>query len=133
MWLCPVLELLRYLFCYPDLLKGGVPLFKGKPQYTQYATKSTKTVKQLDMQLKRLGFEAGDIGSHSCRKGVATMVAAGCTVYLPIVALCIQAGWVLGGVKDKYLFRDRSSDQYVGRCDSCLDQLKKEFSFPHHI
>ena len=110
-----------------------MPLFKGKSQYTQYATQLTKTVKQLDMQLKRLGFEAGDIGSHSCHKGVATMVAAGCTVYPPIVALCIQVGWVLGEVKDKYLFRDGSGDQYGGRYASCLDQLKKEFAFPHHI
>ena len=30
MWLCPVLSLLRYLFCYPDVLNGGMPLFEGK-------------------------------------------------------------------------------------------------------
>ena len=36
MWLCPVLSLSRYLFFYPDVLNGGVSLFKGKLQYTQY-------------------------------------------------------------------------------------------------
>ena len=87
-----------------------------------------KLVKQLDTQLKRLGFEAGDLGSHSYHKGVATMVASGCTVSPPIFALCIQAGWFLGGVKDKYLFREKSGDQYIGCCASCLDQLKKEFA-----
>ena len=61
-------------------------------------------------------------------KGVDTMVAAGYTVSPPIVALCIWAVWVLGGVKDKYLFRENAGDKYVGRCASCLDQLKKEFT-----
>ena len=46
----------------------------------------------------------------------------------PIVALYILAGWVLGGVKDKYLFSEKAGDQYAGRCTSCLDQLKKEFA-----
>ena len=82
-----------------------MPIFEGTSQYTQYDTQLTKLVKQLDTQLKRLGFEAGYLGSHSCSKGVATMVAAGCTVYPPIFALCILVEWVLGGLKDKYLFR----------------------------
>ena len=46
----------------------------------------------------------------------------------PIITLCIQAGWILGGVKDKYLFREKAGDQYVGCCASCLDQQKKEFA-----
>ena len=83
---------------------------KGKPQYTRYSTRLTKLVKQLDTQLKRLVFEAGDLGYYSCHKGMATMVAAGCTVSPPIVALCIRAGWILGGVKDQYLFRDKAGD-----------------------
>ena len=64
-----------------------------------------KASKQLDMQLKILGFESGDLGSRYGFNGVATMVAAGCTVPLPISVLCIQTGWVLSGVKDKDLFR----------------------------
>ena len=56
------------------------------------------------------------------------MVATGCTVYPPIVALCIQVGWVLGEVKDEYLFRDKASYQYTGRCNSFLDQPIREFS-----
>ena len=56
------------------------------------------------------------------------MVTSGCTVYLPIAALCIWAGWFLGEVKDKYLFRERAVDQYFGRCAIFLDQLKKDFA-----
>ena len=29
-WLCPVILLSQYLFCYPDVLKGDVPLFEIK-------------------------------------------------------------------------------------------------------
>ena len=54
---------------------------------------------------KILGFEAGNIGSHSCCKGVAKIVAAGCTLSPTIVAIFIRVGWFLGRVKDKYLFR----------------------------
>ena len=56
------------------------------------------------------------------------MVSAGCTVYPPIVALCIRVVWVLGGVKDKYLFREKFDNQKFGRCTIFLDQLKKQFS-----
>lgn len=34
----------------------------------------------------------------------------------------------MGGMKDKYIFREKAGDQYVGRCASLLDQLSKEFA-----
>ena len=74
--------------------------------------------------LNTLGVEEGNIGIHSSRKVVATMVAAGCTVTPPIVSICIRSGWVMGGVKGKYLKSESSGDQYVGRCASGLEQLK---------
>ena len=92
MWLCPVLSLSRYSFCYPDVLNGDVPLFEGKSQYTQYATWFMKLAKQLDTQLKILGFESGDLGPHSCCKEVATMLSAGYTLNTHISALCIHRG-----------------------------------------
>ena len=124
MWLCPVLSLSQHLFCCPGVFNGDVTLLKGKSQYTRYATQFTKPVTQLDTQLKILGFETGDLGYHSCRKGVATMLDAGCAVYPHIVALYILEGWVLGVVKYTYLFRKKSGDNYVGRYASCLDQGK---------
>jgi len=36
----------------------------------------------------------------------------------------------MGGMKDKYIFREKAGDQYVGRCASLLDQLSKEFAVP---
>lgn len=132
-WLCPILALSRYLFCYPEVLRGDVPLFEGRQQYSRYCSIFNRMVKSCASELKLLGFEPGDLGTHSSRKGVATMIADGCTISPPIASLCIRAGWVMGGVKDKYIFRENGGDQYVGRCASCLDMLSKEFSVspPH--
>ena len=129
-WLCPMLALSLYLLLNPDILKGDAPLFQGKEKtvFTRYSDNFNKLKEEMKDELEALGFSPRDLGTHSARKGVATMVAAGCTVSPPIVSLCIRAGWVLGGVKDKYLFRENAGDQYVGRCASCLDQTKKEFA-----
>ena len=52
------------------------------------------------------------------------MVSVGYKLYSPIVAIFIWPGWALVEVNDKYLFREKSGVQYVGRCASSLDQLK---------
>ena len=127
----PSASIIAVFFCYTDVFIGDVPLFRGKSQYTRYTTRLENIVKQFDKKLKRLGFEAGYSGSHACRKGLATMVAAGFTVYPPIVALFICVRWILDGVKDKYLLREKAGDQYVKCCASCFDQPKKSFAvFP---
>lgn len=127
-WLCPVLALARYLFCYPDVLRGDVPLFEGTNQYARYSSRMLILYKESAEDLKAMGIDYKDLGSHSARKGVGTMVAAGCTVGPPIVPLCLRAGWALGGVKDKYLFRENAGDQYVGRCATGLPVTEKEFA-----
>ena len=66
--------------------------------------------------------------THSVGKGVATMVAAVFTVSSPIVSICLRVGWIMDGVKDKYLFYEASGDHYVGRCATTLNILKKEFA-----
>ena len=50
-----------------------------------------------------LGIEDGNLGTYLCRKGVATVVAADCTFFPPIVVICVKAGWVLGEIKDEYI------------------------------
>ena len=72
-----------------------------------------------------MGVEPGGLGTHSCRKGVRTMIAAECTVSPPIVSICVRAEWSMGRVKDIYLKRENAGDQYVGQCAICLDQLDK--------
>lgn len=78
-----------------------------------------------------MGIEPGDLGAHSCRKGVGTTVAAGYTVYSSIVLIYFRAGWSMGGVKDKYLKTENVGNHYVFRCASCLDQLYKKNQ--HHL
>ena len=126
--LCLKLSLARYLFTYPELFLNNTALFQGTAQYTRYAKLFLSLLRANTEHLKSMGVEPGDLGTHSCRKGVGTMVAAGCTVSPPIVSICVRAGWAMGGVKDKYLKRENAGDQYVGRCASCLDQLDKSFA-----
>ena len=126
--LCVVLSMARYLFAYPELLLNNTALFQGTAQYNRYSKLFMSLLKANEDTLKSMGVEPGDLGTHSCRKGVGTMVSAGCTVSPPIVSICVRAGWSMGGVKDKYLKRENASDQYVGRCASCLDQLDKSFA-----
>ena len=102
--ICPVLALARYLFCYPEVLRGDVPLFEGTNKYARYSAGMLKFYKEHQDDLKRMGIDYKSLGSHSVRKGVGTMVASGCTGGPPIVPLCLRAGWKLGGVKDnKYV------------------------------
>ena len=127
-WICPVLALARYIFSFPDVLKGDRPLFDGGSQYNRYTKIFDAILNELRDDLYVLGYESGDLGTHSSRKGVATYIASACTVSPPIAPLCIRAGWVLGGMKDKYINTEKAGDQYVGRCASMLDQLSKDFS-----
>ena len=61
------------------------------------------------------------------------MVGSGCTVSHPIVTICLRAGWVMGGVKDRYLKYASDGDQYSGCCENCDDQNYAKFavSTPH--
>ena len=127
-WLCPVLALAKYLLTYPESLCGNKPLFEGKDQYSHYCKIFSEVLKKNEEDLNLLGVEIGDLGSHSNRKGVATMVAGGCTCSPPIISICLRAGWVMGGVKDRYLKYASAGDQYVGRCANCSDQNTKEFA-----
>jgi hypothetical protein len=116
------------MFMFPDVLSGNRALFEGKDQYNRYTKIFSRIVSKNMATLESLGVKEGDLGTHSSCKGVATMVASGCTASPSIVSICLRAGWVMGGVKDRYLKYERAGDQYVGRCASCLDQTSKNFA-----
>ena len=103
------------------ILEGNLSLFPGDNQYGRYGKKFGKVVKEMKNDLLALRFHPDDIGTNSFCKGVVTLVASGCTVSPPISSLCIRTGWVMGGVKDKYIQRESTGDHYVGCCESCLD------------
>ena len=104
--LCLVLAMAKYCLTYSDVCSKGAPLFEGTSQYNRYTKMFHSFVRNHAERLRDMGVKPGDLGTHSVRKGVATMVASGCTVSPPIVSLCIRVGWVMGGVKDKYLFNE---------------------------
>ena len=60
-------------------------MFEGSNQYAGYLELFMKLVKDNMNELNIMGVVEGGLGTHSCRKGVASMVAEGCTVYPPIV------------------------------------------------
>ena len=106
-----------------------MPLFlRGLSQYDPYSSCFAKFASKHAERLSELGVKPGDLGTHSARKGVPTMVASGCKVSPPIVSLCICVEWVMGGVKNKYLFYKAAGDHYVGRCATTFNLIKKEFA-----
>ena len=90
--LCVVISLARYLFTYPELFLNNTALFQGSAQYSRYSKLFLNLLQANEEELKNMGVEPEDLGTHSCRKGVGTMVAAGCTVSPPIVSICVRAG-----------------------------------------
>ena len=126
--ICLLLAFAKYIFTFTDVLKDGAPLFEGTNQYGRYSTRLHQVFRELKDDLKDLGVDWTDLGTHSTRKGVGTMVANASTVGPPIVALCLRAGWTLGGVKEKYLFRADGGDMAVGRRAACLEVDDKGFA-----
>ena len=88
---------------FPETLKTNAAVLQGMSQYNSYSSAFLKFVAEHKVELHKLGVQHGDIGNQSCRKGVGTMVSAGCKISLPIILICIRCGWVMGGVKDKYM------------------------------
>ena len=89
--ICPLVAMALYFFCFPEVVRGDAPLFEGTSQYSRYQTRFARLLNDMEGDL--CGYEPSDFGSHSSRKGVATWVAAGCTVSPPIASLCLRAGW----------------------------------------
>jgi hypothetical protein len=69
-----------------------------------------------------------NFSSRSARKGVATWVAVCCTIFPPIVSLCLRAGRSFGALKDRYLLYENASDQYFGCCASGLATDTTDFA-----
>ena len=100
-FICPLLVLARYFLTFPETLKTSSAVFQGRSHYNCYSSAFLKFVSEHKLELHKLGVQHGDLGTHSCRKGVGKMVSAGCTISPPTILICIRCGWVMGGVKDE--------------------------------
>ena len=104
-------------------------IFPAKHQYNRYSKILGKVIKDHKEEFEKIGVAVGTIGSHSARKGAATLAATGCTVAPSMSSICSRAGWKLGGARDKYIKFESAGDQFLGRTLCGLNPLVKEFSF----
>ena len=88
-FICPLLALPRYFLTFTEILKTNAAVFQGMSQYNLYSSTFLKFVAEHKVEHLKLGVQHGDLGTHSCRKGVGTMVIAGCTISPPIILICI--------------------------------------------
>ena len=86
---CPVLTFAKYIFSFPNCTKKNESVFEGRLQYKRDSKLFMGIINKYESKLKQLGVKPEDLGTHSCRKGMVTMVAGGCTVSPPITSICI--------------------------------------------
>ena len=98
--ICAVLALAKYLFCNPTLLSDNKKLFPGGNQYSRFMQCFHRALQSKKNVIERLGTDIRLLGSHSARKGAATLAACGCTVSPPMASICLRAGWSMGPVKE---------------------------------
>ena len=123
------LSLGMYFFSHPGVLSNPKNrLFSARFQYNRYAVILNKVIEDNRAEFEQIGVRPGVIGSHSARKGAATLAASGCTVSPSMASICTRAGWKLGGTRDKYIKFENAGDQYLGRVLCGLNCLTMEFS-----
>ena len=106
----------------------GARLFPAEFQYNRYSQILGKIISDNREEFERIGVKVGSIGTHSARKGAATLAASGCTVSPSMAAICNRAQWKMGGTRDKYIKYENAGDQFLGRTLTGLSSLQKEFS-----
>jgi hypothetical protein len=101
-------------------------LFPGKDQFQRYSEELQRCLKEHEGEVKGMGFNIHDIGTHSIRKGAVSYLAS-----LPggptAASVCIRAGWSMGKIRDIYMRYVTAGDEFVGRCLSMLPVLRVEF------
>ena len=128
--ICPILVFSKYVLTHPGILEsnGQNSLFPGADQYRRFMNIFSKLLRDNADVFKDLGYVPSDLGSHSARKGSATLVATGSTVSPPFSAICLRAGWSMGSVKERYIHYEMAGDQFVGRTVCGLNCLTTDFA-----
>ena len=124
--ICPILSLGRYFLTFPGSDSGY--LFSGSSQYDRFRKLLSRIVTEHADEIRRLGIDPKNIGVHSIRKGAATYCCNGTPTGVAFAAVCIRAGWTMGGVKDRYLQYQEAGDQVCGRTVAGLDVNSHRFS-----
>jgi hypothetical protein len=131
----PVFALGLYFSTFGVPLEATSKLFPGRNQYKRFGRLLKAMLEEHIDEVRAFGFEISDIGTHSIRKGATTYLSSQ-PGGPPPAAICIRAGWTLGGVKDVYIKYEQSGDMFCGRCLSLMNLLQPQFgaappSFQH--
>jgi hypothetical protein len=116
-----------------DMAKHG-KLFDGNRQSTRYDDLLHEILMSEEMRpfLDKAGISAKDLSSHSNRKFAAIKLLQAYGLALPTSYL--RLGWMIDGVKDRYLKYDSAQDRILGRILAFFDQATAEFaSLPPHF
>lgn len=133
--ICPILSLAIYLSINP-IAPNSNKLFPGVKQYDRFRLLLSHIMKQPEIaaELVRRGKSPDDYGTHSDRKGGASYTASGSTHCPSIISIHLRAGWVMGGVQDRYIRYESAGDFFVGRTVCGLPSDKPEFAtLPPHF
>lgn len=125
---CPIFALALYLATFGANVQKSSRLFPGRSQYKRFADSLEALLKKHEDELVAMGYTSHrDIGTHSIRKGAAKWLS-GQPGGPSTVAICIRAGWTLGGVKDVYLTYEAEGDAFCGRMLALLPLLSADFA-----
>ena len=122
------LALGNYLLTNPGVLAANGKVFPAEHQYNRYSQLLSRIIGENEAEFARIGVKKGTIGTHSARKGAATIAASGCTISPSMSSICNRAGWKMGGTRDKYIKYENAGDQFLGRTLTGLSSLNKSFS-----
>jgi hypothetical protein len=112
---------------------GNNDLFEGSMMESKFGKWLSRLLQSLSPTEKmELGVSIEDLGTHSCRKGVATYVSSNPSGP-SMVSIFLRAGWSLGNVQQRYIFAGNGADQLVGRCATGLNINENTFAIlpPH--
>ncbi len=101
------------VFSKPPSIEGSSTHLFGSNSKERYA-KWLQSTCASSSDLTAMGLCLSDIGTHSCRKGVATSIS-NCPGGPQAHSIWLRAGWSLGSVQGRYIFSGSGGDQFVGR------------------
>lgn len=110
--------------------KDAKDLFPGAKQKSRFEKSLKRLWKDefISAELGRRGVCPKQFGTHSPRKGCASLLSSGSTASPSGISVQLRVGWKLEGVQGRYIRFERAGDQYVGRVAAGLPPEHPEFA-----
>jgi hypothetical protein len=103
-FICPILSLAMYVFTRGVRVEDSKPVIFGTGADKRFGKWLFQFLNRNEDDIKLLGLNIMELGTHSFRKGVATFCATnpgGPTS----ISIFQRAGWSLGNVPNRYIFQ----------------------------